>query len=177
MVQEKEKGKRISQMCWAQIWVDERGRPRRSRLIIMERDSKAKRKGYSANSYIKTLEEGLLPYWRDGDIFQHDNAPIHNARKVKKWMLRHRIRLIKWPPYSPDLNPIEHMWWALKKMVHKLHPELATIGQSDEDWERLKAALKEAWMKIPNSLILALIRSMPRRLRAVRDAWGWQTKY
>lgn len=84
---------------------------------------------------------------------------------------------MEWPPYLPDLNLIEHMWWALKKLVHKLYPELITIGSSEEDWEQLRAALKEAWRRIPNSLISALITSMPRRLAAVRRARGYQTKY
>ena len=176
-IQEKEKGKKLSQMVWASIWVDNQGRPRRSELIIMERDPDALHQGYSSKSYIKTLEEGLLPYYRPGDIFQQDNARIHTSKAVKEWFESHGIEVLEWPPYSPDLNPIEHMWWALKKLVHKLHPELITLGKSDEDIDLLCNALKEAWRKIPNDLILKLINSMPDRMEAVRRARGWQTKY
>jgi hypothetical protein len=58
-VQEKETGKKLRQMVWAMIWLDERGQPRRSELLIMERDFETKKQGYSSASYIKTLEEGL----------------------------------------------------------------------------------------------------------------------
>jgi transposase len=40
-----------------------------------------------------------------------------------------------WPPYSPDLNPIEHAWLKLKELIYKLDPELATLKG---DSERLK---------------------------------------
>ena len=61
--------------------------------------------------------------------------------------------------------------------MHKLHLELATIDDSKEDLERLQAALKEAWWKLPKSLMRRLIESLPRRLHAVRKAKGWQTKH
>lgn len=69
-------------MVWASIWLDNQGRLRRSELIIMERDPSLARNGYSAQLYIQTLEEGLLRSYRPGDIFQHDNAPIHTAGTV-----------------------------------------------------------------------------------------------
>ena len=84
---------------------------------------------------------------------------------------------IKWPPYLLDLNPIKHLWWALKRIVYKLYPELAIIGESEANLELLRKALKKAWKKLPNSLLRSLIWSMPRRLEAVRKAKGWQTKY
>jgi hypothetical protein len=50
-----------AQMVWASVWLDERGRPRRSPLVIMERDHDAPRHGYSSQSYIEALRKGLLP--------------------------------------------------------------------------------------------------------------------
>jgi transposase len=32
-------------------------------------------------------------------------------------MAEHGITSLDWPPYSPDVNPIEHMWWVLEKHV------------------------------------------------------------
>lgn len=134
---------------------------RRSKLVIIERDPTAKRNRYLLESYIRTLEKGLLPYYRPGQIYQQDNAPIHNARRTTNWLECHGIQTIKWPPYLPNLNPIKHLQWALKKMVYKLYPELATIGKSKEDLKALRRALKEAWRKLPNSLLRRLIESMP----------------
>jgi transposase len=37
-----------------------------------------------------------------------DNASIHTAHKVKDWFEENGIQTTDWPPYSPDLNPIEH---------------------------------------------------------------------
>lgn len=50
----------------------------------------------------KTLEEGL--------VFQQDNAWIHTAMVVQD----HGIRVVKRPPHSPNLNPIERVWNMLK---------------------------------------------------------------
>ncbi|KAF2469574.1 uncharacterized protein BDR25DRAFT_228481, partial [Lindgomyces ingoldianus] len=51
----------------------------RSELVIIKRDPKAKCRGYSADLYIKTLCQGLLPYYRPRQIFMQDNALIYNA--------------------------------------------------------------------------------------------------
>jgi hypothetical protein len=63
-------------MVWACIWLDERGRPRRSKLVIMERDPDAQHGGYSAKSYIKALRKGLLPHYRQSQLFMQDNASV-----------------------------------------------------------------------------------------------------
>ena len=41
------------------------------------------------------------------------------------------IELVNWPPYSPDLNPIENLWKMLKAKIIKLHLELATIKDNN----------------------------------------------
>ena len=90
----------------------------------MTRDEAAARRRYTAQSYIQALEEGLRDSYRPGEWFIQDNAPIHTAHASREWLE------VDWPPYSPDLNPIEHLWWALKKKLHKLHPEFDNIGDS-----------------------------------------------
>ncbi|XP_014550456.1 hypothetical protein COCVIDRAFT_64639, partial [Bipolaris victoriae FI3] len=81
-----------------------------------------------------------------------------------------------WPPYSPDLNPIEHLWWALKREVYRLYPNIDNINTVDS-WAEFQNCLKTAWVAIPDSLIHTLITSMPRRIEACRAARGYQTKY
>jgi transposase len=165
------------QMVWASIWLDERGRARRSNLVIMERDLDAQKRGYSAKSYIEALTKGLLPHYRRSQLFMQDGAGIHRARVVRSFLQQHHINTINWPAYSPDLNPIEHLWHALKRRMFKLYPQYNNWSQAQEEWDGFCEALKECWRGIPAKLIKRLIMSMPRRLAAVRRARGWQTKY
>jgi hypothetical protein len=53
-----------AQIVWACVWLDEQGHLRRSKLVIIERDPDAKKRRYSAKSYIEALTKGLLPYYR-----------------------------------------------------------------------------------------------------------------
>jgi hypothetical protein len=76
MITEKEKAKRMSQMVWGMIWVTPNGHVGRSELVIMERDFTAKKHGYSGDSYIQTLEKGLLPNYLPGHIFMQDNCKV-----------------------------------------------------------------------------------------------------
>ena len=107
-----------------------------------------------------------------------DNASIHTANAVKRWFQEIGIPLSDWPPYSPDLNPIEHVWYHLKKKVLEMHPELEFAnGKSEEDIQALEKALIEAWEALPDSLFRALSRSMEKRVKACYKAKGWHTKY
>ncbi|QDW25075.1 IS630 family transposase [Pedobacter sp. KBS0701] len=48
-----------------------------------------------------------------------DNVPYHHAKRLKPILERykHRIELVYLPPYSPDLNPIERVWWYMRKKI------------------------------------------------------------
>ena len=55
------------------------------------------------------------------------------------------INTMDWPPYSPNLNPIEHAWWELKKQVQHMFPDIINRkGDSEEDRSALEEALKAA---------------------------------
>ena len=142
-IEEVSLGKALTQMIYTVFWYDGQ-----SELIAIERDPLVQKHGYSTWSYIWALEEGLILIYKPLDVYQMDNTPIHNSNLVKEWLETHGIWTLKFPPYSPDLNPIENLWWALKKKIIELHPELEWMGRSHEDLDCLIEACKEAWMAL-----------------------------
>jgi len=163
-------------MVWACFWFIE-GQIRRSELYLLDRDFEAKKHGYSARSYLQVLDDQMPRCWEPGLIFMQDNAPIHMARAVQDWFIEMGIPLTDWPPFSPDLNPIEHIWHHLKKLVLNTHPELEGMGKGEEAIQALEQALIEAWNALPDSLFEQVADSMPYRVAAVVKAKGWHTKY
>src|SRR6266487_4714711 len=51
--------------------------------------------------------------------FQQDNGPGHGARFTYKQFQEYGISPIFWPPFSPDLSPIEAIWNRLKDILDK----------------------------------------------------------
>jgi transposase len=149
MISEIRTSRKPAQMVWASVWLDERGRPRWSPLVIMERNPNAPRRGYSSQSYIKALRKGLLPYWRRSQLFMQDNACIHTLRATMEFLVQHGITPITWPAYSPDFNPIEHFWWHLKKRMYKQYPQCNNYCMAEKEWDGFCDALKECWRSIP----------------------------
>lgn len=98
-------GSRIKQMFWAAF----RDYYRTS-LVPVDRDPESYRGGVTV-AIIRVLYKAFLPdILRPGDIFMQDNAPVHTARLVRDALEQIDINVIDWPPYSPDLNPIENLW-------------------------------------------------------------------
>lgn len=143
----------------------------------MERDENAPRGGYTANSYLEALEEGFVQHYQPGQIFQQDNALIHKAKLIREWFETNGIHVMDWPPHSPDLNPIEPVWRLLKLKLFELYPDLVNMGQSESDWAYFRRCLVAVWDILDQRVIDSLIRSVPRRIRAVRAAGGYYTRY
>ena len=132
-------------------------------LIFMLRDEENENHGYTARSFILALEDGLLPIYQPGQLFQQYNTQMHIAKIAKEQHEKHNIWVIGWPPCSPDLNPIEHVWKALKHGLYRLYPNLHALNNT-ADVEILKARIKEAWKYIYQAHIQKLVASIPARL-------------
>ncbi|EPS35363.1 hypothetical protein H072_11274 [Dactylellina haptotyla CBS 200.50] len=127
--------------------------------------------------YLPEFYEQLIEELGTAPIFMHDNAPVHKAYVATDWFKEHGIIVMDWPPYSPDLNPIEHVWRYLKDQLHKLYPRLKDIENKAEAVKQLKAVLEEVWYSLAAEYFENLAASMPKRVQAVIDAKGWYTKY
>lgn len=107
-----------------------------------------------------------------------DNAKIHKAKKTLKWFEDMGIELIEWPPYSPDLNPIEQLWFELKELINVIDPGLQEItSKSEETMLRFGRAINRAWAEISCERVRGLVESMDSRVNAVIDAKGWYTRF
>ncbi|KAJ3481984.1 hypothetical protein NLI96_g7289 [Meripilus lineatus] len=80
------------------------------------------------------------------------------------------MEVLSWPAQSPDLNPIEHLWYYLKQRLREYEEP---AGGVEELWRRTEVE----WEKIPKEVCQKLIESMPRRIAAVIRAKGGYIKY
>ena len=115
------------------------------------------------------LRPGALPYVvaHPGMVLQQDNARPHTARLTQQFFQANNIPVLPWPAYSPDLNPIEHLWDNLKRKVHALNKQ---------NVPQLQAALRREWNAIPQQMVRRL-GSMQRRCTAIIRARGGHTRY
>jgi transposase/uncharacterized coiled-coil protein SlyX len=100
--------------------------------------------------------------------FLQDNAPQHKSFLIRTWLFNHGIQCIDFPPYSPDLNPIENLWADLARRVEQFQCETM---------EELQDIVAEEWKVTDKEYMRSLARSMPERCQAVIDAHGDHTKY
>ena len=85
-----------------QIFLALFGYQQRSGLIVI--DMNINKENYF-NLYAAFLPDLLKP----GNIFMHDNASSHTAKIVRDLLRQLQIKVIIWPPTSPDLNPIKNL--------------------------------------------------------------------
>ncbi|GFX87500.1 transposable element Tcb2 transposase [Trichonephila clavipes] len=122
-------------------------------------------------------EEVLLPHVRlfrgaigPDLIFMDDNARPHRTLAVEELLESEDITRMDWPAYSPDLNPIEHVWDALgRRIAARLH--------HPENTQQLKQMLIEEWTLLPREMLPQLVLSMRRRCEATIAVRGGHIPY
>ncbi|UYV66872.1 K02A2.6-like, partial [Cordylochernes scorpioides] len=113
----------------------------------------------TAQRYVDdVLRPVTLPYLQGvpNALYQQDNARTHTAR-ISQQALQD-VQMLPWPPYSPDLSPIEHVWDIIGRRLHAL-PQPRS---EDELWQMVE----REWRAIPQDAIRTLIDSLPRRVAA-----------
>ena len=112
----------------------------------------------------------------EGYIFMQDNAPAHRALETRLNLFRRRIPYLKFPPYSPDLNLIEHVWNWMKNWMQEHYWEVR-YRVDRVPLPQLRRIILQAWDAVPDDYIQSFYNSWWRRCQAVIDAHGGPTKY
>lgn len=101
-----------------------------------------------------------------------DNAPAHASRDTIEDRHDRLILVENWPPFSPDLNPIENCWNWMKDYLDK------KWGDDYCPMQAMRARILESWQSaVTEERLDALIRDMPARCAAVIAAEGGPTKW
>ena len=125
------------------------------------------------DNYIKLIKGKLIPALkRKGNIkkciFQQDGAPPHCSRVAIDWLTEKfgEERLISrnskflWPPYSPDLNPLDFYFWGYLKSKVYTNPYPRTVDE-------LKLNIRRECRKIGKIQISSAINNLNSRLQYV----------
>ena len=117
---------------------------------------------FDADIYINFLKEAMLEMkefsGEENVVMQMDNARYHWTNQVLQFYQKNNIKVIDWPPYSPDLNPIENLWSIMKDKLK---------GKKFISMRSLKSKLIKLWENIDEDLVKRLCESIYNRI----DTW------
>lgn len=71
----------------------------------------------------------LIPHLPQKSVIILDNATFHKSEKTKSLFQNNGHILEYLPPYSPDLNPIEHKWAQAKAFRRRYNCNVYTLFQ------------------------------------------------
>ena len=100
-------------------------------------------KGMNGEDFQQFLKEELAPKLWSGAVLVMDNLPAHKVKGVTQIIEDAGARVVYLSPYSPEFNPIEHLWcsafaqivvlrrlerfaFALKIFLRQLSPKTQT---------------------------------------------------
>ncbi len=108
----------------------------------------------NATAYLSIVADHVHPsmttvYPSSGGYFHQDNVPSHNhIRLVSR--KENELTLLKWPPQSLDLNPIEHLWDVVERQIRFMDVQPTNLQQ-------LCDAIISIWTKISEECFQHLV--------------------
>ncbi|GFU47219.1 transposable element Tcb1 transposase [Trichonephila clavipes] len=103
-------------------------------------------------------------------LFMDDYARPHRANIIDACLYSEDITRMDWPVYSQDLNPIEHVWDMLGRLIAARQPPPTLLPE-------LRRALLYERCNIQQDQIENLILGMSRRCKACIASSGRHTPY
>jgi transposase len=77
-------------------------------------------------------------------IVYMDNVRFHHARALKPFLEAHPELEIRYlPAYSPDLNPVERVWWYMRKRITHNRYMLTIRERIAKFWQLLSPCLRQ----------------------------------
>ena len=108
----------------------------------------------------------ILP---NGWILQWNNYSKHKSKdSLCAYIKKNKIKLLKWPAYSPDLNPIENVWGNIKHYLE---------SRAFSNISSLKKEIEDKWNQIDHEFCRWLIDSVKRRTNIWISLEGALTGY
>ena len=98
---------------------------------------------------LEYVENHLGPNIVEGDIVVLDGMSAHKSVQVREAIEAYGGSVLILPPYSPELNPIEHLWSTLKARVRALGTSSwdELVGLVEKVWKELDIGFYKNWVR------------------------------
>jgi putative transposase len=77
----------------------------------------------TGEDFKRLVSEHLVPKLWSGAVVVMDNLKAHKVEGIEQMVEAVRARVVYLSPYSPEFNPIEHLWWQLKAFIRWFVPK------------------------------------------------------
>ena len=119
--------------------------------------------------FVKILEEKLpkmRKYNNEDWQLKFDNDPKHTSKMALEYLKEKKLNVLEWPPYSPDLSPIEKIWGILAEQLNKkdINTQAELISEIENAWEQLSQLTIDNWIDFMPGRIMKCIKNEGDRI-------------